>query len=129
MRAFSPAGRLGEGGNGLRESRLRRSGMHIENKNPPRLQTGQPELAAIVGKSAMMRLVTSTDRDTVNDFAVVRRTRFYVDGDQFVGTVTQSFDAERPDINKFLLSLDACKIRRRTGFVSAKRFDGKGESA
>ena len=65
---------------------------------------GQPELAAVVGEAAVMRLVASADRGGRDDLAVVRRRRIRADGDELVGAVAEAFDAERPDVDVVFLA-------------------------
>src|ERR1700736_6653241 len=102
--------------------------MHIEYENATRLEPGEPKLAAIVSESAMMGLVAPVHRRAVDDFAVVRRTGLDVDRNKLVEAVAESFHAQRPDINKFLLPVDAGQIRGRAGFVSATRAGSEAES-
>ena len=88
-----------------------------------RLQSGEPELAAVIRESAVMRLVPSADRMAVDDFAVVRRAGLHVHDDEFVRAVAEAFDAERPDIDEFLLPFDAGEVGRGAGFVGGYRAD------
>ncbi len=85
--------------------------MHVENKDAAILQAGEPELAAIVGESAVVRFVATFDRDAVNHLAVIRRAGLYIEGHQLVRAVAETFDAERPNINELLLTLDPREIR------------------
>src|SRR5207248_5933573 len=94
--------------------------MHIEDENAAAFEAGEPELTAVVSEPAMMRLISSLDGRAADDFAVGGRARFYIDGDKFIGTIAHTFDAERPDIDKLLLSVDAGEIRRRTGLIGTQ---------
>ena len=107
----SAAGGLGEIVDRLYQLRFRRIGVDIEDEDLAGIETGEPELAAIVSESAVMRLVASLDGNAVDDFAVVRRAGLYIDGNKFVRAIAQTFDTERPDINELLLPVDAGKIR------------------
>src|ERR1043166_5118047 len=91
--------------------------MHVEDEYLAALQPGQPELPAVIGEAAVMRLVPSADGVMVNDLAVVRRSRLDVHDDEFVRAVAEALDAERPDVEEFLLALDAGQVGRRAGFV------------
>src|SRR2546421_6397986 len=107
MRARGAAGGLGEIIDRLYVARVRRIAVHIEDEDAAVFETGEPELAAIVGESAVMCLIASIDGSAVDDFAVVRRTGLYIHGDKFVRAIAQTFDTERPNIDEFFLSLDA----------------------
>ncbi len=108
--------------------RLRRIGVHVEDENLAALQAGEPELAAVVRESAVMRLVASADGRAVDDLAVGRRAGLHVHGDEFVRAVAESFDAERPDIDEFLLPFDAGEVGRGTGFVGSSHMREDNES-
>src|SRR6266436_3806217 len=100
MRTDRATGSLGEVVDGFHILRLCRIRVDIENKHAAVFEPGEPELAAIVGESAVMRLVASLDRIAVDDFAVGRRAGLYIHGDQLVRAVAQTFNAERPHINE-----------------------------
>ena len=85
--------------------------MDVEDKDLAGFETGEPELAAIVGEPAVMRFVAPLDGRAADDFAVGRRAGLYIDGDKFVRAIAQTFDAERPDIDELFLPLDAGEIR------------------
>ena len=121
MRSDGAAGRLCEMVDRFDELRFRRIGVDVEDKDLAALETGEPELAAIVSKSAVMRFVPSFDRNAVEDFAVGRRAGFRIDGDEFVVAVAETFNAESPDVDEFFLSVDAGEVRRRAGFIGASR--------
>ena len=89
---------------------------------------GEPELAAVVGESAVMRLVPSADGIAVDDFAVGGRTGLHVHDDEFVRAVAESFDAERPDIDEFLLPFDAGEVGRGAGFIGARNSRAESET-
>src|SRR5262249_30413071 len=93
----------------------------VENENATGIKASQPDLVSIIGKPGMVRFVATFNRRSADDFTVGRRPWFYIDGDQFIHPVTETFDAERPDINEFLLTVDAGKVRRRTGFIGADK--------
>jgi len=85
--------------------------VHIENKNAASIETCEPELAAIVGKSAVVRFVPALDGRAADDFTVARRAGFYIDSDKFVRAIAETFDAKRPNIDELLLTLDAGEVR------------------
>jgi hypothetical protein len=89
----------------------------VEDEELAVLETGEPELAAIVGEPAVMGFVAAADGDAVDDLAVVGGVGVGVDGDQFVVAVAEAFDAEGPDVDEFFLAFDAGEIRRGAGFV------------
>src|SRR5437867_12680078 len=106
MRSDGTTGSLGEIVNRLCQFRFRRIGVDIEDKNAAAFEAGEPELPAVVGEPAVMRLITSIDGRAADDFAVARRARFYVHGNELVRAIAQTFDAEGPNIDKLFLSLD-----------------------
>jgi hypothetical protein len=83
----------------------------IEDEDLAGIETGEPELAAIVGKSSVMCLVAPLDGRGTDDFAVGRRAGLCIDGNKFVHPIAETFDPERPNINELLLSVDAGEIR------------------
>ena len=102
--------------------------MDVEDEDLAAFEAGEPELAAVVGEPAVMRLIASVDRRAADDFAVVRRAGLYVDRDEFVRAIAHSFDAERPDIDELFLSIDAGEVRRRAGFIGARNTRAEDES-
>ena len=68
-----------------------------------------------------MRFVASADRVAVDDLAVVGRAGLHVHDDELVRAVAEALDAERPDIDEFLLPFDAGEVGRGAGFVGARR--------
>src|SRR5437773_8160490 len=111
MRPDGAAGSLGEIVDCLRQLRFRRIGVDVEDKNAAAFEAGGPELTAVVGEPAMMRLISSLDGPAADDSAGGGPARFYIDGDEFIGAIAHAFDAERPDIDKLLLAVDAGEIR------------------
>lgn len=111
MRAGGAGGSLGEIVDRLHQLRLRWIAMNVEDENAAVFETGEPELAAIIGESAMVRFVPPVDGNAVNDFAVVRRAGLCINGDEFVRAIAETFDAERPDIDKLFLALDPGEAR------------------
>jgi hypothetical protein len=109
---------------GFQVERTARLRMHVEDEDLAALQAGQPKLAPVVGEAAVVRFVPSADRVGVDDFAVTGRTGFDIHGDQFVRAVAQTFDAERPDVNEFLLPFDAGQVGRGAGFIGVSREQG-----
>ena len=108
--------------------------IHVEDENLAAVQTAKPQLAPVVGKSTVMRLKSSADRVTLNDLAEVRRTWLDVHRDELVGAISESFDPERPDVEKLLLPFDAGEVGRGTRFIGARcecgrrhREEGGGE--
>jgi hypothetical protein len=85
---------------------LGRIGGNIENEDLARVEPGNPVLAPVVGQSAMMGLVSATDRVGVDHLAKCRGVLSDVHGDQFVGTIADALDAEGPDIDELFLALD-----------------------
>jgi hypothetical protein len=126
VRPDDPAARLLEILDRLHESRPRRIGMHVEDEELARLESCEPELAPIVGEAAVMRLVPALHRLLVDDLAVSRRARLHVHDDELVRPIAERGLAERPDIDKFLLSFDAGEVRRGARFIGA-RDDWRGE--
>jgi len=63
---------------------MRRVGMHVENENLATLQAGEPELAPVIGETAVVRLVLSGHRGAVNHFAIIGRTGLDIHNNQFV---------------------------------------------
>jgi hypothetical protein len=85
--------------------------VHIEDEDAAAVEAGEPELAAIVGEAAVVRFVPSAYRGGVDDFAIVRRPGFHIYRDKFIGAVAETFDAQRPDIDKLLLPIDPGEVR------------------
>src|SRR6266446_8114425 len=131
IRAMWPGGAtrgLGEVVDRFHQFRLRRIAMHVEDEHATAFEAGEPELTTVIGKAAVVRLVPSIDRRAINDLAVGGRARLYIDGDKFVRAIAQTFDAERPNIDKLFLSLDAGEVRRRAGFIGPGSARVEGES-
>src|SRR5205814_2610757 len=105
MRPDRATGSLGEIIDCLGQLRLRRIGVDIEDETTAAFQPGQPELAAVVGEPAVMRLITSIDGRAADDFAVGRRAGLYIDRNEFVRAIAHSFDPECPNIDKLFLSI------------------------
>ena len=101
--------------------------MHVEDEDLAVLETGEPELTPVVGEAAMMRFVAALDGNSVNDFAVGGRAGPYVDGDKLVHAIAQTFNPERPNIDKLLLALDASEVGRRAGFIGARGAEAESE--
>ena len=127
MRSGRTAGGFLEVVDGLHVSRVRRISVHIENKHAAVLKAGQPELAPIIGESAVVCFVASTNGSGADDFAVIRRSGLYIHSHEFVRTIAQAFHAERPNIDELLLPLDASKVRRRAGFIRAHSAQAEAE--
>jgi hypothetical protein len=68
-------------------------------------------LPAIVSETAVVRFVAASHRGGTDNFAVVRRPGLYIDGDQFVRAIAETFHAERPNIDELFLAFDACEVR------------------
>src|SRR6266536_3156723 len=111
MRSNRAAGGFREFVDRFHVSRFRRISVHVKNKHPAVIKTCKPELVAVVGESAVVRLVAALDRRAADGFAIARRAWFYVDGNKFICTVSEPFDAECPDIDELFLTFDAGKIR------------------
>ena len=107
-RATCQVGKIVDRLNGLRPGRI---SVHIEDEDAAGVETCQPELAAIVGESAVMGFVAPINGNTANNFPVRRRAGFYIDRDKFVSAVTHSFHAKRPHVNELFLTVDAGEIR------------------
>src|SRR5437868_11648075 len=123
MRPDRAARFFGEVTDRFRQLRLCRVTVHIENEDPTGLKSGEPELAPIVGEAAVMGFVAAIDGTAVDDLSVVRRSRLNVDRHELIGTISQSFDTERPDVDELFLTFDPSEIRRGTGFIRAGRRD------
>src|SRR5436190_18199555 len=95
--------------------------MNVKDKDFAGLQRGEPELTAIVSKSAVMGFIPSFDRFGIDHFAIGWRTRLCIHYDQLVCAIAQSFDTERPDINELFLALDASHVWRGAGFIAFRR--------
>src|SRR5438132_13426412 len=111
MRPTRAAGSLVEIIDCLGQLRFRRIGVDIEDENAAAFQPGQPELTAVVGEPAVMRLITSIDGRAADDFAVGRRAGFYIDRNEFVRAIAHYFDSKCPNIDKLFLSIDAGEVR------------------
>src|SRR5437667_12218068 len=61
MRPNGAAGCFGEIVDCLRQLRFRRIATHMEDENAAAFEAGGPELTAVVGEPAMMRLISSLD--------------------------------------------------------------------
>src|SRR5689334_6942234 len=57
---------------GLYEARFGRVRVHVVDEDLAGIETGQPKLPPVIREAAVMRLIASTDRVTVNDLPVVR---------------------------------------------------------
>jgi hypothetical protein len=68
-------------------------------------------LSSVVGETAVVRFVASSHRGGTDNFAVVRRPGLYIDGDQFVRTIAETFHAKCPNIDALFLTFDACEVR------------------
>src|SRR5215213_3547913 len=101
MRPNRTAGRFCEIVNGLQIPRSRRISVHVKDKDAATVKTCEPELAPIVGKPTMVRLVTTLHRRAADHFTVVRRAGLYVDGHKFICAISESFNAECPYVNEF----------------------------
>jgi len=110
VRADRAAGDFLELVNRLHAPRFGGIRVNVVNEDFAAFQPHQPELSAIIPEAAVMRFVTAVERMAVNDRAVARRTGFYVQGDEFVRTVAESGDSQRPDIDEFLLAFDAGEV-------------------
>ena len=127
VRSRGAAGGVGEVVDGLDQLRFRRIGVDVEDEDLAALQTGEPELAAVVGEAAVVRFVAAIDGNTVDDFAVVGRAGLYVDGDKFVRAIAQTFYTECPNIDELFLTFDPGEVRRGTGFIGERNPETKGE--
>src|SRR5436190_20837576 len=119
MRSGRAAGGFREIVDRLDQLRIRRIGVDVENKHAAGIEPGQPKLAPVVGESAMVRFVASRNGRAVDDLAVGGRAGSYINRYQLVRAVAHPFYAQGPDLNKFLLTIDARQVRRRTRFVGA----------
>src|SRR5207244_3737061 len=105
MRSGRATGGLGEIVDRLHQFRFRRIAMHVEDEHAAAFEAGEPELATIVGKTAVVRFVSSLDRSSTDDLAVGGRARLYINSDKFVRAIAQTFDTERPNVDELFLSL------------------------
>src|SRR5206468_4571241 len=111
MWADGAARGLGEIVDCLRQLWFCRIRVDVENKHPASFETRAPELTPVISEAGVVRLITSINGSTVDDFAIARRVRLYVDGDEFVRAIAETFDTKCPDIDKLLLSVDASEVR------------------
>jgi len=107
-RATCHVGKIVDRLNGLRPGRI---SVHIEDEDATSVETCQPELAAIVGESAVMGFVAPINGNTADNFPVRRRAGFYIDRDKLSAPSPISFHAKRPHVNELFLTVDAGKIR------------------
>jgi len=105
----------------LRELRFGRIGRNVEHEDRAVVDARQPQLAAVVGEAAVMRLVAPADRDRLDRLAESGRAFSHVDGDELVGAVAHALDAERPDIDVVLLAGDLRHVGRLAGLVGKRR--------
>src|SRR5260370_34723876 len=73
VRSNGAAGGFLEVADGLHQFRLRRIGVHIEDKDAAIFKTGEPEMTPVIGETAVVRLIASLDGKTADDFVAVRR--------------------------------------------------------
>src|SRR6266566_2402047 len=111
MRSNGAPGGLGKVVDGFHILRLCRVAVHVEDKDAAAVETSEPELTPVIGEPAVVRFIASLDGIAADDFAVVRRVRLYINGDKFVEAIAKAFHAKRPNIDKFLLPIDAGKVR------------------
>src|SRR5437868_2171168 len=111
MRPDRSAGGFGEIVYGLHKARSRGVGVHVKNKYAATIKTCEPELAPVIRKSTVVRLVSTFDGGAADHFAVVRRAGLYIDSHKFIRAVSEAFNAERPDVNELFLTIDAGEIR------------------
>ncbi len=94
----------------------------VEHVDQVTLQSTRPQVAAIVGKSHVMRLAAAAYRNRIHHFAIGLGVRIDTDGDQFVRTVSHAFYAKRPHVYELFLALDQlAHVRRVARFVGARR--------
>src|SRR2546423_14208454 len=120
MRRGGPSCSLSEIVDGFDQFGLGGIGMNNKEKDRAGLGAGQPELTAVVGEPAVMRLITSIDGRAADDFAVGRRAGFYIDRNDFVRAIAHSFDAECPNIDELLLSIDTGEVRGGASLISVQ---------
>lgn len=83
--------------------------VHVEDEHAAIFESGQRKLAPVIGETAVVRFVASTNGGVAGDFAIVRRSRLYIDRDQFARVIAQAFHTERPNIDELFLAVDASK--------------------
>src|SRR6266498_1285882 len=76
MRSNGAAGGFREIVDRFHVSRFRRISVHVKNKHSAVIKTCKPELVAVVGEPAVVRLVAALDRRATDGFAIARRARF-----------------------------------------------------
>ena len=111
MRPDCATGGLGEITDRLHEFWSRGIGVDVENEDATRIQSGQPELVSVVGEPGVVSFIATIDRRGADNFAVSWRAGLYVDRDNFVRAIAETFDAERPNIDELFLSFDPGKVR------------------
>src|SRR6266513_2914978 len=129
MRSGGATCSLSEIVDGFDQFRFGRIGMHIKDKDTAGLEAGEPKLTAVVGEPAVMRLITSIDGRAADDFAVGRRAGFYIDRNDFVRAIAHSFDAECPNIDELLLSIDTGEVRGGASLISVQNTRTDDQSA
>src|SRR5581483_3203264 len=84
------------------------------------VEAAGPEVAAVVGEAAVMRLVTSTDGDRGDHLAVrLPVLRVGADRDELVLPVADAVGTERPDVDPVLLPGDLRHVGRHARLVGA----------
>src|SRR5438552_11309492 len=96
MWADGPASGLSEIVDCLRQLWFCRIRVDVENKHAASIETRAPELTPVISEAGVVRLITSINGRTAYDFAIVRRIRLYIDGDEFVRAITETFDTKCP---------------------------------
>jgi hypothetical protein len=121
VRPDHAAGSLDEVGNRLRQLRLGRVAVHVEDEDLAGVEPAGPEKSAVVGESGVMRLVPAADRKAVDHLAEGRRAVPHVDGDQLVRPVAHAVDTQRPDVDILLDAGNLRHVGRHAGLVGPDR--------
>ena len=117
MRA-DEAGLVGEVGDGLHQRGRGRVAADVEHEDLVVVQAAGPQVTAVVGEAAVVRLAAPAHAEHMHDLAVIRGLRIHIHGDELVRLVTHALHPERPHVDIVFLALDqGAEVGRITGFV------------
>src|SRR5262245_10394407 len=106
-----PPGVFHESVESFKELRLGRIGGDIEDKNLTIVEPAHPQIAPVIGETAVVSFVATADRNTGEDFSILLSLlRIGTKGDEFVRAVADSFSSQSPDIHEILLAGDLWQI-------------------
>ena len=128
VRADDAAAVGDEGVDRLVQRRLGGIAVDVEDEDLAGVESGGPQIAAVVGEPGVVRLVASADGKGVDHLAVLRRFRVGVDRHQLVLLVADTLHAQGPDVDEVFLADDLGHVRRHAGFVGSRRAGGERQS-